>query len=109
MTLAVTWLLVDPIIPYQVADPLRLASMAGSLVLLVASCYAAFVSEHLDQRVRFGIFAILPVMLTAGHLPNLGLPGPWRLAVLPIVVALAIWSTITYVRRELGERRGGRR
>jgi len=101
--------LVDPIIPAWCADQLRLLSMAGALVLIVASCYAVLVSEHSDQRVRFGIFALFAVMLTAGHLGGLGLPGPWRLAVLPVVVAAAIWSTIKYVRRELGERRHGRR
>lgn len=103
------WWLVDPIIPADVADVLRLTSMAGALVLLVASCYAALVSRYVDQRVRFGLFAILPVLLTAGHLGNLARPAPWRLGILPVLVALAIWSTITYVRRELGERRDGQR
>lgn len=102
------WWLVDDVIPAEAADVLRLASMAGALALLVAACYASYVSEYWDQRVRFALFAILPVLLTAGHLGNLAKPAPWRLAVLPVLVALAIWSTITYVRRELGERRHGR-
>jgi hypothetical protein len=102
-----SWI-VDPIIPAGVADVLRVISMLGALVLIVAACYAVRISSYSDQRVRFGIFALFAVMLTAGHLGSLAQPAPWRLAVLPLVVAAAIWSTIKYVRRELGERRHGR-
>jgi len=102
------WFLVDPIIPAEVADVLRVLSMLGSLTLLVAACYAMVVSRYRDQRVRFGLFAAFSVMLTAGSLVNLGQAAAWRLGVLPVLVALAVWSTIAYVRRELGERRHGR-
>ena len=102
------WFLVDRIIPAGLADVLRYASMVGSLVLLVAACYAVLISTHADQRVRFGLFGLFSVLLTAGTLGNLGQAAAWRLGVLPMLVALAVWSTVTYVRRELGERRHGR-
>lgn len=95
-------------IPPEVSDPIRWASAGASLVLVVAACYAVVVSHYLDQRVRFGLFAVFGVLLTTGHLTALGMPGSWRLPVLLAAVALAVWSTITYVRRELGERRHGR-
>jgi len=104
----IPWWLVDDVIPAGVADVLRLGSMVGSLVLLVCACYAAIFSPHGDQRVRFGIFAVLPFLLTAGHLERLAQPGPWRLAVLPALVVAAIWSTLKYVRREIGDRRRDR-
>ncbi len=97
--------LVDRIIPAPIADVLRAVSMIGALVLIVGACYAIRVSEHADQRVRFGLFAAFAVMLTAGNLGNLGQAAVWRLGVLPALVALAVWSTIKYVRRELGSRR----
>jgi hypothetical protein len=99
---------VDDVIPANVADPIRLTCMAGALVLLVASCYAVKVSHWPDQRVRFGLFAAFAAIQTTSHLENLDLPAPWRLGALPVLVALAIWSTMKYVRRELGERRHGR-
>lgn len=99
------WFLVDRIIPAGLADALRALSMLGSLVLLVAACYAIVVSHYADQRVRFGLFAMFSVLLTAGNLGNLGQAAVWRLGVLPVLVALAVWSTVKYVRRELGERR----
>jgi hypothetical protein len=101
------WFLVDRIIPAGVADAFRFVSIIGSLVLLVAACYAVAVSRYSDQRVRFGLFAVFSVMLTAGTLDGLGHPAVWRLGILPPLVALAVWSTVRYVRRELGERRHG--
>lgn len=102
------WWLVDPIIPAPAADVIRLVSGVLALVLLVAACYAVRVSHHVDQRVRFGLFALFAVLLTTGHLAGIGNAAPWRLPVLTIGVALAVWSTIKYVRRELEERRHGR-
>ena len=102
------WFLVDPVIPAEVADVLRILSVLGSLTLLVAACYAMVVSHYRDQRVRFGLFAAFAVMLTAGSLVSFGRDAAWRLGVLPVLVALAVWSTVAYVRRELGERRHGR-
>jgi len=100
--------LVDRIIPAGLADVLRFVSMAGALLLIVAACYAVLISHYSDQRVRFGLFAAFAVMLTAGNLGNLGQAAVWRLGILPVLVAAAVWSTMKYVRRELGERRRGR-
>lgn len=90
------------------ADVIRWASAGLSLLLVLAACYAALLSRYPDQRVRFGLFAVFGVLLTTGHLAALGLPGSWRLPALLVAVALAVWSTVVFARRELGERRHGR-
>lgn len=92
-------------IPAVAADVVRYADVGLCLALLGACGFAAALADHWDQRVRFGIFGAFGALLTAGHLSALGRDGSWRLALLVPVVALAMISTVAYVRRELRERR----
>lgn len=90
-------------IPVLLADALRWLLAVGALVLVVSAAYAMRYSEHGDQRVRFGLFALFAVLLTRGSIVSLGRPASdssvWALPLLVVAVALAVWSTIKYVRR----------
>lgn len=90
------------------ADPLRLINAVGSVAWLFTSMYAVVVSHHLDARIRHGFGALIGFVLAYGHLSSLGRPAAWPLLVLVVIVPAMIWSTVVYVRRELGERRRGR-
>jgi hypothetical protein len=92
------------VIPAGLADAIRYVDALLCLGLIVMACWAAVLSEHLDQRVRFGIFAAFGFLLTGGHLNTLGKEGTWRLGLLVIIVAVALWSTAMHVRREVRER-----
>ncbi len=95
-------------IPPEVADPVRLTSGVLSIVLIFAACYAVLLSVHLDQRVRFGLFAAFGFIHVSSHLTRYGQGATWYLPGIAVLVALAVWSTIKYVRRELAARaRGG--
>lgn len=91
-------------IPPELADVLRYVDAGLALLLIVASGWSVVLAEHWDQRVLFGIFAAFGFLLTGGHLSTLGQASSWRLAVLIIVVAVALASTIANIRRELRDR-----
>jgi hypothetical protein len=98
------------VIPSGLADAIRYVDAVLCLALIVVSGWSAVLSEHWDQRVRFGIFAAFGFLLTGGHLNTLGRVGSWRLALLVIIVAAALASTTTHIWRELRERESrGRR
>ncbi len=94
-------------IPPEVSDPIRVVAAVLAVLLIVAAAYAVVVSFHMDQRVRFGLFAAFGFLQVSGHLAAWGRDGPWRLPVLAALVAAALWSTIIYVRRELKARARG--
>jgi hypothetical protein len=93
------------VIPAGLADAIRYVDGALAMLLFIACGWAIMISEHWDQRTRFGIFAGFSFALTGGHLTALGRPGTWWLVVLVVIVAVALASTIAYIRRELRERR----
>jgi hypothetical protein len=82
------------------SDVLRWLLITGALVLVISAAFAIRYAEHGDQRIRFGLFALFSVLLTRGSILRLGEPAsPWALPLLVAAVALAVWSTIKYVRR----------
>jgi hypothetical protein len=93
------------VIPAGLADLIRYVDAALALGLVAACSVAIALGDHWDQRVRFGVFAALGGLLTAGHLATLGRDGSWRLLMLVPVVVLALISTVAYVLRERRERR----
>lgn len=88
------------------ADFLRLYC-AGASLLLVAGCiYSLYAVPTLDQRLRFGSFALLGVVITSGQIDNLGQPGTWRLPLLAVAVTTAVVGTGLYVRADVRARAG---
>lgn len=91
-------------IPAGVADAIRYLDALLSLGLIIMAGWAAVLAEHWDQRVRFLIFGAFGFLLTSGHLTSLGREASYRLALLAVIVAAALWSTSVHVRREVRER-----
>jgi uncharacterized membrane protein AbrB (regulator of aidB expression) len=93
------------VIPPDVADTIRWASAIGCLVLGVSAGMAIRYSGTPDQRVNYGIFVLISVVLITGQVAALGATADYRLPLVTAVVAAALWSTITYVRRERARHR----
>lgn len=89
-------------------DLIRYVNAGLALALVFAAVWAAALHPYWDQRGRFLLFAAFGVLLTTGHLANLGHVWSWRLVGLLIIVLLSLITTIVAVRRELRARRDGR-
>jgi hypothetical protein len=86
-----------------IGDVMRLGSAALALGLVLSAAAAVILSGHVDQRIRFGLFGAFGVVLVGGHLAQLGRAWTWRLPMIAVIVALALISTVIYVRREWRE------
>lgn len=90
-----------------VGDVVRWVDVGLSLALVFTCAWSAWIADHWDHKVRFVIFAAFGALLTSGHLATLGRAWSWRLPALVPVVALALVTTLIFVRRELRARRDG--
>lgn len=80
------------------ADLLRVVCVAEAVVLVPQCVYAILgAAMSLDQRLRFVSLGLIGVVVAGGQIDAWGRPGNWRMPLLVLALALAVYGSARFL------------